>query len=409
MPRPIVVCLSNTDWGFLRYRKQHLMERLSRYADVVYVNPPRALKSQDWALYRRTRTLSRSLRVHEPFVMPGMRRWPISRWLTYRWLAARLSVWCAHRQVVLWLYSPHGLPFIDLLRPDRVVYDIADLHATPSGKTLRDEGERGEIDLLARLEKELLARADVALCVSEPLVERVRDRSRRVVLVPNGCDWNRYRDDPSALEFKSFSTLDSRTPLRVGYIGTLAPRVDAELLAAVARRRPEWTIELVGPTLPFFDVKPLASMRNVVMTGEIPFEQVPAALATFDVCVLPLREIDFAYYCSPIQVFDYLAAGKPVVSPPVGQLEEWGGLVHIARGADEFIAAIERASHERTVDHVLRRRAFAARNSWDTRVSQIAGVLSSLGVPLDHALADRRGSASASEATAAFSNQDSAA
>jgi hypothetical protein len=29
--RPLIVCLSSTDWGFLRYRKQQLMERLSRH------------------------------------------------------------------------------------------------------------------------------------------------------------------------------------------------------------------------------------------------------------------------------------------------------------------------------------------------------------------------------------------
>jgi hypothetical protein len=39
--RPLIVCLSSTDWGFLRYRKLQLMEQLSGRADVVYVNPPR--------------------------------------------------------------------------------------------------------------------------------------------------------------------------------------------------------------------------------------------------------------------------------------------------------------------------------------------------------------------------------
>ena len=382
------------------------MERLSRYVDVVYVNPPRAMKSSEWPFRRRTRTLSDRLTVHEPFVMPGMRRWPVCRRATYGWLAARLHRWCAEREVVLWLYSPHGLPFIDLLRPDRVVYDIADLYATPSGKALRDEGERREIDTLARLERELLARADATLCVSEPLVERVQGKSRRVVLVPNGCDWDRYRDDRSELRTASSTTRGSQTPLRLGFVGTLAPRFDVELVAAMAQRRPEWTFELVGPTLPLVDVGPLATLGNVVLRGEIPFEQVPATLATFDVCLLPLREIDFAYYCSPIQVFDYLAAGKPVVSTPVGQLERWGALVHIARGANDFIAAIERASRERTTQDVLQRRAFAAGNSWDARVQQVAGVLTSIGVQLDHVPSDSRAGVSGSDAGAPLTDRD---
>ncbi len=372
---PLIVCLSSTDWSFLRYRKQHLMERLSQRADVVYVNPPRAIKAKEWPLRRRTQQLSPRLWVHEPFVMPGVRQSSIAKRITYGWLAARLARWRRGRQCVLWLYSPHGLAFADLLRPDHLVYDVADLHATPSGQTLRDEGERREIETLARLEEDLLARADLTLCVSEPLVERVSGHASHVRLIPNGADWQRYvtaqPDSPR------------RGPIRVGYVGTLAPRFDVELVATVARQRTDWTIELVGPTLPFVDVSALVSLPNVLLTGEIPFEDVPAKLATFDVCLLPLREIDFAYYCSPIQVFDYLAAGKPVVSTPVGQLEGWRGLVHVARGADAFIESIATALGQRTSLHALERREFAARNSWDVRIAQVVEALSSIGVSLD--------------------------
>jgi len=139
----------------------------------------------------------------------------------------------------------------------------------------------------------------------------------------------------------------------------------------------------VGPTLPLVDVSPLTSLRNVMLSGEVPFDNVPAKLASFDVCLLPLREIDFSYHCSPIQVFDYLAAGKPVVSTPIGQLQGWPpGLIHVARGAQEFVAAIETGLGERTAEHVDRRRMFAARNTWDVRVAQIAEALGDIGIDI---------------------------
>lgn len=373
----MIVCLSSTDWGFLRYRKQQVMERLARHADIVYVNPPRAMKSREWPFRARTRQLSPSLWVHEPFVMPGMRISAIARQITYGWLAARLATWRKNRQFVLWLYSPHGLALVDLLKPDRLVYDVCDLHTTPSGRALRDEGERREIEKLADLERALLAQADLTLCVSEPLVEWVGQRARRVQLVPNGCEWPRYAAPRPSVR--------TSAQTRIGYVGTLAPRFDVELVAAVAKARPDWVIELVGPILPLVDISPLQSLANVELTGEISFEDVPGRLATFDVCLLPLREIDFAYYCSPIQVFDYLAAGKPVVSTPVGQLEGWGGLVHVVRGATAFVSAVEDALHERTFDHIVCRRVFAARNTWDVRVAQIAESLADIGVHIAHA------------------------
>jgi glycosyltransferase involved in cell wall biosynthesis len=327
--------------------------------------------------------------------MPGMRGFAAARQITYRLLAARLAAWRPDRQLVLWLYSPHGLAFVDLLTPDRVVYDVCDLHATPSGRALREDGERREIELLATLEETLLARADLTICVSEPLVEWAGRRSRRVRLVPNGCEWPRYTSPRPAV---------TSSQTRIGYVGTLAPRFDVELVAAVARARPDWAIELVGPRLPLVDISPLESLSNIELTGEIPFDEVPARLATFDVCLLPLREIDFAYYCSPIQVFDYLAAGKPVVSTPVGQLEGWGGLVHVVRGADAFVNAVARALNDRTPELIDRRRAFAARNTWDVRVAQIAESLAEIGVHLEDADTsvppdDRRADASASAET----------
>jgi UDP-galactopyranose mutase len=358
----------------MRYRKQHLMERLSRRTDVMYVNPPRALKAREWPFRRRTRRVAPGLWVHEPFVMPGMRRRAGARHVTYRWLAGRLQRWCRYRPMILWLYSPHGLPFADLLRPDAVVYDVADLYATPSGAGIRDESERVEIETLARLEAVLLERADLTLCVSEPLFERLGRRTRRAHLVPNGCDWSLYAGAAPP------ATSGGRP--RLGYIGSLAPRVDIGLIAAVAEARPDWTFEIVGPVLPLVDLSPLRGRPNVVLTGEIPYADVPGRIASFDVCLLPLLEIDFAYCCSPIQVFDYLGAGKPVVSTPVGQLETWNGLVRIARGVDEFVRAVELALGERAVPDVLRRREFAQSNSWDARVAQIGELLAQLGVSI---------------------------
>jgi glycosyltransferase involved in cell wall biosynthesis len=97
-----------------------------------------------------------------------------------------------------------------------------------------------------------------------------------------------------------------------------------------------------------------------------------------------MREIPFATDCSPIQVFDYLAAGKPVVSTPVVQLERWPRLVTIARGAEAFSAAIATALNENSALRIDERRAFAFANSWDARVDQIVDLLSAAGAIPSH-------------------------
>ena len=98
-------------------------------------------------------------------------------------------------------------------------------------------------------------------------------------------------------------------------------------------------------------------------------------IASFDVGILPLRDIPFAHRCSPIQVYDYLAAGKPVISSPVDQLAHMPDLVATARGAGQFGRSIEAALAFDTPAHVEARVAFARRGSWDARVSQVVEIL----------------------------------
>jgi hypothetical protein len=78
---------------------------------------------------------------------------------------------------------------------------------------------------------------------------------------------------------------------------------------------------------------------------------------------------------SPIQVFDYLAAGKPVVSSPVAQFEAWPSLVSIARGAQGFAAALDEALGVDSVEKQEQRRQFARQQSWDVRVSTALAVI----------------------------------
>jgi UDP-galactopyranose mutase len=367
---PAVICFSNLDWSYLRYRKQHLMERIARHTPVIYVNPPRARK---WRHPQRWGAITRpapGVRVYEPPVFPGIRASEWIRLLNYRVIAAALDrMMRPDMRPVLWIYSPHAARFTELLSPRVVVYDMADDYSVPTGSAVRDEDEARELRTLDALERRLLRRADVVFCVSEPLRHKAAAAgARNVWLLPNGCDIESYEGAPTA------PTRAARP--RIGYVGTVAPRFDVELVQALARLRPDWLFEMVGPVSPL--VTPGQSPPNLTWVGEVPYAEVPARIKGFDACILPLREIDYSYRSSPIQVFDYLAAGKPVVSSPVAQLEEWPSLVSIARSAPGFAAALDEALGLDTVEKQEERRQFARQQSWDVRVSTALPVIERL-------------------------------
>lgn len=370
---PAIVCFSNLDWGYLKYRKQHLMERLGPHFPVVYVNPARAAKARRPSTWHRTTSPAPGVTVYEPAVLPGVRRVPAMKRATDRLIAAaldRLPVLRAPR--IAWVYSPHAIGIVEHLDPEFVVYDMADDYTVPSGPRLRDADEKHELARLAALEARMLARADLVFAVSEPLAERAARDHRDVILLPNGCD----PQAPGAARSRTAEAPANARPT-IGYVGTVAPRVDVELLHAIAAARPDWNVEVVGPVSPLVTLPP--ALPNLHWRGEIPYADVRATIARFDVAILPLLDIPFSRHSSPIQVYDYLAAGKPVVASPVTQLEHLPAVVTTARGAAAFVAAIQQALASDGVEAAARRVTFAKHNTWNDRIDTVLAALRARG------------------------------
>jgi len=85
-------------------------------------------------------------------------------------------------------------------------------------------------------------------------------------------------------------------------------------------------------------------LRNVALLPGIPHEQVPALLAAADICLVPLRDVPLFSSFIPSKMFEYLAAGKPVVAALAGEaaqiLREAGAWIVPPADSDALAAAI---------------------------------------------------------------------
>ena len=135
------------------------------------------------------------------------------------------------------------------------------------------------------------------------------------LLVPNGIDPGEW-DEPSPAP-----GLVLRPPgPRLLYAGTLDARIDADLVAATARRFPEGSVVLVGAMPDPAHLEPLRALPNVHVRRAVPRAEIAALIAAADACLVPHVRTQQTMAMSPLKLYEYVAAGRPVAAvdlPPM--------------------------------------------------------------------------------------------
>ncbi|MDQ3889548.1 MAG: UDP-galactopyranose mutase [Actinomycetota bacterium] len=259
-------------------------------------------------------------------------------------------------EYVLWYYTPMAVSWTSHLRPLATVYDCMDELA----KFADAPPELG-----AR-EAELFERADLVFTGGHTLYEAKRKRHRSVHLFPSSVDAPHFRRARKPLADPPDQAEIGRP--RLGFYGVIDERMDFRLVSGVARARPGWRIVIVGPAVPKFDPEALAREPNVRYLGSKTYDELPAYLAGWDVALIPFALNEATRFISPTKTPEYLAAGKRVVSTPIADVARpFGeqGLVRVADGVDEFVAAVEAALAEGQEGWLERVDATLADQSWD--------------------------------------------
>lgn len=73
-----------------------------------------------------------------------------------------------------------------------------------------------------------------------------------------------------------------------------------------------------------------SGLGNVVFSGAVPHQQMPAALASAHIGVAPFdiaahKPLALGFYWSPLKMFEYMAAGLPVVAPAIARIPQLVG------------------------------------------------------------------------------------
>jgi glycosyltransferase involved in cell wall biosynthesis len=380
-----IVCVSFVTWDDHWGTSQQQMSRLAAKNRVFFVDQPISplsfvtgvrTRSAVWRQFKRW--LQGPRRVQDnvwagspPPILPFRTNRAINRinaTILRRWLRQCVKS-LGMSDVIYWNFEP-GLPGLgSAVSPSLSVFHcVDDFSAIPYW--WHSGGNQKDLEALCCRE------SDVVICTGNKLVESRKQFNSNIHFVPEGADVDAFLAAASGDTSVPEAIALLPGPV-VGYVGVIDFRLDTRLVAHLATARPAWSFALVGPIKgDTEDLSTLQALPNVHFLGRQPLEAVPGFVKGMDACLIPYVLNDYTHHIFPLKLYEYMAAGKPIVATAMEEMLPYEGAeMAIGRSFEDFLAKVDEAlagdSHERARD----RMAAAREHSWDHRVEAVSEIL----------------------------------
>lgn len=378
-----IIYFSLVEWDFLWSRPQQMISRLSHDRKILYVEVHgvrnivsdfhfpddlfriiKKLGSWFHSLLKGPRQINENLCVINPIIVPLPGNKVVRKFnqlLLRRSLRKLIRTFLRNSPILLFtIAKPDLLALIGTLDEAMIAYDCMDDYADfPS--THED---------FLNWEAELLEKADVVSVSSQALFDKKNRPGPNFHLIPNGVQFEHFHKAVTE-DLNEPEDIQQIPHPRCLYFGVINDWFDKEIVFTVASQRPEFQFILIG--IDVINMREANTLTNIHFFDRKDYNELPAYLRYSDVAIIPFRITPLTIATSPIKLFEYLAAGVPVISTPLPEVVQYREIVSIASNAEEFEKAIDRYIEKGAKEQIDRqsRIDFARQHSWDERCKQL--------------------------------------
>jgi len=354
-----ILYYTHVPWNWIKQRPQFIAEELSEdYRVDIFQEKPYVNNLVTQAV--------------SPLKVTTLFRLPMNR-ITF---VRRLNSVLTGRQLknktkaydYIWITSPTLYRSIkSVISPQHtVIYDcMDDILAFPA--IAEDAGWKKEME---KAEEDLIRRADVVLCTSEHLREKLKRRynieNKEITIINNAI--NIYDKKSTATLPENIREAFQAHPKNMTYIGTISGWFDFNTVLKTLENHPDLYLFLFGPsevTIP--------AHERLLYFGPVAHELVYEVMEKAGVLIMPFILNELILSVNPVKLYEYIYCQKTTIAKKYGETLKFGDYIYLYDDKTDFDLLIRQyCDNELTLKHTTEEyQKFGEENTWKARVSRI--------------------------------------
>lgn len=359
-----ILYVSLWPWEDLWQRPQHIAVNLSRTHNVIFTSAiPYKSKNGTLNLFNKFRVnkFSDTLQILSYFFLPSW-KFPFIKNFNYNSWLNKLNTYLSNNNIevdILWVTSPDHIIFCDKLNAKNIVYDCMDNFGMFEAR-------------LKPLENYLFRKADIVFASAKLLVDNARSFNNNVHLIPNAVDVDVFNSVLSN-EHSIPEDLIGIPNTKIGFYGNLGTWLDYSVISEISNLE-GISIVLIG-SINSAEARNLINHESVYYIGEKEYRDLPNYLANINVWILPFQDNELTRAVDPVKIYEYLAAGRDVISTPLPAINQHSEFIHICSPLDFPSKVLDAINNPKTYDQRMKASLLMKKHTWESRVNDITFIL----------------------------------